>query len=68
MVRGPPSVRIPDPPVRRPQPPGGVGVRTTNGPPGGALSVVTDPGIPGVVYTEAFRSLDGGMTWAMITV
>ena len=25
--------------------------------------VVTDPGIPGVVYTEAFRSLDGGMTW-----
>ena len=42
---------------------GGVGVWTTNGPPGGALRVVTDPGIPGVVYTEAFRSLDNGMTW-----
>ena len=41
----------------------GVGVWTTNGPPGGALRVVTDPGIPGAVYTEAFRSLDGGMTW-----
>jgi photosystem II stability/assembly factor-like uncharacterized protein len=41
----------------------GVGVWTTNGPPGGAFRVVTDPGVPGVVYTEAFRSLDGGMTW-----
>jgi photosystem II stability/assembly factor-like uncharacterized protein len=41
----------------------GVGVWTTNGPPGGALSVATDPGIPGVVYTAAFRSLDDGKTW-----
>jgi len=39
------------------------GVWTTNGPPGGALRVATDPGIPGVVYTEGFRSLDGGVTW-----
>jgi hypothetical protein len=42
---------------------GGVGVWTTNGPPGGPTSVATDPGIPGVVYTQAFRSLDGGKTW-----
>ncbi len=41
----------------------GVGVWTANGPPGGALSVATDPGIPGVVYTGAFRSLDDGKTW-----
>ena len=39
------------------------GVWTTNGPPGEAMRVATDPVIPGVVYTEGFRSLDGGTTW-----
>jgi photosystem II stability/assembly factor-like uncharacterized protein len=38
-------------------------VWTTNGPPGGPFGVATDPAIPGLVYTGAFRSLDGGMTW-----
>jgi photosystem II stability/assembly factor-like uncharacterized protein len=41
----------------------GDGVWTTAGPPGGALRVATDPGVPGIVYTENFRSLDGGATW-----
>ncbi|HWZ86759.1 MAG TPA: hypothetical protein VN032_11190 [Thermoanaerobaculia bacterium] len=42
----------------------GVGVWTTNGPPGGpAYTVVADPGIAGVVYTVGARSIDNGLTW-----
>ena len=41
----------------------GVGMWTTNGPPGGAAHVVVDPGDPLRLYTETFRSTDGGATW-----
>ena len=45
----------------------GAGVWTTNGPPGGAGSVVADPHVPGIVYagnmSGLFRSADNGATW-----
>jgi hypothetical protein len=48
----------------------GVGVWTTNGPPGGAYSVITDPGTPGIVYAGSngpffglTKSTDNGATW-----
>lgn len=49
----------------------GVGVWTTNGPPGGAYDVITDPGTPGIVYAGSTgplfgltKSTDNGATWA----
>src|ERR1700687_2900219 len=42
---------------------GGVNQWTTNGPPFAANHVVVDPSLPGVVYTEAGRTADGGLTW-----
>ena len=45
----------------------GVGVWTTNGPTGGAYGVITDPNVPGIVYTGGgsgiARSVDNGATW-----
>jgi len=44
-----------------------VGVWTTNGPPGGANTIITAPGSPGIVYAGGeglFRSADNGSTWA----
>lgn len=46
----------------------GTGVWTTNGPPYPSLSVATDPYVPGLVYTTAARSTDGGETWIPIAV
>ena len=44
----------------------GVGVWTTNGPPGGSYTVITASGSPGIVYAggeRLFRSADNGSTW-----
>jgi photosystem II stability/assembly factor-like uncharacterized protein len=46
----------------------GVGVWTTNGPPGGSYTVITASGSPGIVYAGStisglVRSADNGSTW-----